>query len=1291
MELSVNQQDQTQRIGEAKYRRISQRFLEELGTFVTNRKSVAILGPRGVGKQHAIEDLKLRLQSESELIVHLRCDDINPIEAEQVVCRQLVKDLGVAGAGSVEECLRQVEEKLRQESPHVTLIVSDADLLPHAVTRRLMMGIRRLTQCSHGLGGTCSAVLTGALELSPLLHGEDSEFTPDFHYVVQGYDPPLFHDLVRKTFASGYEVTDPAVRKIGEVTGCSLVMFHLFCMVLKDLRRRVAGMHHRLDEQAVDRVTKALQHTGFGHSHLHLTAFARIESSAIALRQLEKLLSDSECRIGDSADNESSGLENAPTELELSGLAVRENNRLKWQSPLLGQLAGRYFGWWSLGDAYACCDQWSEAMRCYRMAAFKGHPWIQNPTRRPRLNAAQRAFETYLHRLAGENENPVSAMLDFFIESAPFVLGFDEVRRFERSPDRRVWRAIGSSPGRSDSVYLPDAATCEGCGLIEFPKTAPRAEIPYANLIRLCCDQTCGDTLLLASCFKSRSPITQARIAQIQPVVNALTQAFERACRNEHNQSQTRRQEQLLEALPRVFQIVSPKSTNVTLSALQEAGDKLRLQGYRRVMFSLVDRHASEIRGVLDCRDEGEPDVATATRFDLPKGDGSEFVPTDVQQECVVSQKTVVIEDASSHPLSCEPSVNAGMKGVLLVPLIARSSDVILGTMHVERDDRLPLDEQERESLEYFADQLAVAIHAAIMLDLLEGGVREQPDAVLLLDAEGKIAFANSKASKLLNIATGWRDGNLVAFQAPEVVLSDQIQRVIARSEELDGRFSGYYDFGAEAKKLHVVAAQPLKDWRDVRVGMLVQIADIREASQLWRDIRELGMATDPEALHETALRILKNRGHSWGRIYVTDPDQEILRGTAQFGFDSTIENGLSGAEAFRNGKAELRGPTVSPISWLCLNDNEPKLLEAVLSGSELVGAENRKTALPIRYAADDTCGNVFNKKQVGDRWIDLPLTQQVEIRRLWGLGYRTEAKTHFLGKISIDCPSDMTLEQWEHLRILAEALSSSYATMSERMKRQREEEERKREAMEKAIGETCHRLQSGIVALEVLMQLIENAGTAELREQWIKGRTRLQAILADTTTRLRAFRIERRRGDLSAFLQQFFSAACEPEQYSLKVIGDNADSSADPTQREFPADFDSGKLQEALEELLANSRKATRHPRKPLRIGLTVEALPDACTAEESCRIVYRDNGPGVPADRQQKIFEEWHSHWDDPESQGSGMGMNHVRRIVRAHGGTISCEEDNSGACFVLKFPRWTDPDADGVQIDGVREEES
>ncbi|MFN9224683.1 MAG: ATP-binding protein [Planctomyces sp.] len=1271
----------TLRTSRAKYRRLSPAFLDEIKGLIDNRNSVSILGARGVGKQHAVEEVTRRLQASGHDVIYVRCDNIDPITAEHALCRTFNQLLGVPATDSIQMRLRHLEDKLETDSRYITLIVSDADQLPHAVTRQLLIGLRRLTQNRYFQKGSFAVILTGSLELSPLQHGVDSEFHPDVHFVLQGYAPETFREVIRTAIPSEFEVDEEAIQQLTDVTGGNVVVLHQFVFFLKDLQRRNPNRPCQLNRRIVADIVQELSHSGVVHSHVHLSAFTRIENSRSAIRQLEDLIASGGC-VPEPNSSQGDALENPPTELELSGIAIRTGQSLSWQSPFMEKLARQYFSWWTIGDAYACCDLWDDALRCYRSARTMGHPWIQNPIQRPRLNAALRAFETHLHRLAGEPDRPVSMVLQFFQESSTFVLGFDEVYKYERSSNGGTWNpAVERSP--DPSIYLPALSSCsDDQRLTEFSRSAPQTDRPFVRLIHLSCKETGHHVVLLCSCLQSRSPITHARHTQMGPVVSTLQQAFERACQHEHSQSQSRLQEQLLAALPRVFQIVSPRVTNVTMEALREAGEKLRSQGYRRVMFSLVDRHASEIRGVLDCREAGEPDVAAATRFPLPKGNDASFVITDVQQQCVVNRQSIRLDDAQNDPRSYEPSVQAGIKAILLVPLISHIRGNVLGTMHVERVDKKPLSDAELKSFEYFAKQLAEAIQATIMLDLLEGSVQDQPDAMVLLDADGAIAFVNSKAARLLGEHAGWCSQGNAPVKNVNEVFNPQISEVIQKADQLRKPYSGYINFGkANENKLHVVTAQPLQDWRDVQVGMLVQISDIRGVSQLWREIRELGTAIDLKSLNETVLRIFQERGHSWCRIYLMDGSRELLKGAAQFGFDDTTESGLLGRQAFTMGTAVLRGPSESPTSWISLKRSTPIIFEAVVNNSPLAGTEPSNSALPVVYATEDHFVPGYSRKSPGDRWIDLPLTQKLDIATSEGRGSIRGEKTQYLGTISINCPPDLTLEQLEQLRILAEALSSSYAAMIERGRRQRLDEEKTRAAMEKAIGETCHRLQSSILAMEVVMQLVEDACDSELRRRWGQGRTHLQNILADATNRLRAFKIEYGRICLEEFLRNFLAATFDSGQYNLQVTDKDGN-------RQLLADIDASRFQEALEELVTNSRKATRHATVPLSIDMTVEVVPEACSAVERIRIVYRDNGKGIADDCRTRIFEEWYSHWDDAASCGSGMGMSHVRRILRAHSGDISCEASDTGACFVLTFPRWADPESNTISVDGINE---
>lgn len=75
--------------------------------------------------------------------------------------------------------------------------------------------------------------------------------------------------------------------------------------------------------------------------------------------------------------------------------------------------------------------------------------------------------------------------------------------------------------------------------------------------------------------------------------------------------------------------------------------------------------------------------------------------------------------------------------------------------------------------------------------------------------------------------------------------------------------------------------------------------------------------------------------------------------------------------------------------------------------------------------------------------------------------------------------------------------------------------------------------------------------------------------------------------------------------------------------------------------------------------------------SAGEVCFKV-KDNGPGIPEDFQEKIFDRFERAVSAREGKGLGLGLYIVRQIVEAHAGTIRLQsETGKGAEFTICFP--------------------
>lgn len=68
--------------------------------------------------------------------------------------------------------------------------------------------------------------------------------------------------------------------------------------------------------------------------------------------------------------------------------------------------------------------------------------------------------------------------------------------------------------------------------------------------------------------------------------------------------------------------------------------------------------------------------------------------------------------------------------------------------------------------------------------------------------------------------------------------------------------------------------------------------------------------------------------------------------------------------------------------------------------------------------------------------------------------------------------------------------------------------------------------------------------------------------------------------------------------------------------------------------------------------------------------RLTVEDNGPGVPGDIADKIFDPLFT--TKSAGKGTGVGLALCNRIIASHGGTISMRQGSeAGACFVLDLP--------------------
>ena len=239
-----------------------------------------------------------------------------------------------------------------------------------------------------------------------------------------------------------------------------------------------------------------------------------------------------------------------------------------------------------------------------------------------------------------------------------------------------------------------------------------------------------------------------------------------------------------------------------------------------------------------------------------------------------------------------------------------------------------------------------------------------------------------------------------------------------------------------------------------------------------------------------------------------------------------------------------------------------------------------------------------------------------------------------------------------------------------------------------KRFNHAAERVESLIKSHEVLLasqkSLLANA-SHELRSPLTRIRMGLELMGSGVSPTAKA-EIARNIHELDELIEEILLAsrldACEADMGTIELV-DLVGLAAEECARVdaellLPADPlapDSGQVvyELAVEGVAKLLRRAVRNLLENARRHAAGEVSLRLSLVAQHAEIRVCDQGPGVPDELMQRIFEPFYRQPGATERDGGvGLGLALVKAIAQRHGGRAFCENrPGGGACFIIELP--------------------
>lgn len=211
--------------------------------------------------------------------------------------------------------------------------------------------------------------------------------------------------------------------------------------------------------------------------------------------------------------------------------------------------------------------------------------------------------------------------------------------------------------------------------------------------------------------------------------------------------------------------------------------------------------------------------------------------------------------------------------------------------------------------------------------------------------------------------------------------------------------------------------------------------------------------------------------------------------------------------------------------------------------------------------------------------------------------------------------------------------------------------------AQQRFVANAAHQLRTPVAGLKAYIELgrrTNNGIMTDVLDQIEAGTNRISEMVASLLVLARAGdqRVQRKEPvDLNAI------AADVTKMLTRQAMDSKITLTFTPAKKNACVHGDTTELRELLSNLVDN---AIRYNSAGGNVEVTVESGPPS--------LVVRDDGPGIPADQKERVFERFYRVLGTRVT-GSGLGLAIVNEIAKSHNAAVTLEDPHEGCGTVFR----------------------